>query len=198
MASSHQSDNSNLAAKLALRRHFLKTYHAKEAAHVFDCCQGSQVIWSQLRREFKIASYWGVDLKPKKGRLKIDSTRVLQQPGWTQNVIDVDVYGSPWAHWEAILKNGRGPLTVFLTIGQNRTGVVSNLSRAALVALGLGPLMRILPKGFHNSLGDLSVSYCLGRATEFGWTCVEGREAICHGNARYIGVRLAPTSGRGK
>ena len=185
------TDNSNLAAKLALRRHFLRTYHGEGTAHVFDCCQGSQVIWSKLRREFKLASYWGVDLKPKKGRLKIDSSRVLDQPGWTANVIDVDVYGSPWSHWEAILRHGQAAVIVFLTIGQHRAMCASSpLSKAALAALGLAPLASSLPKGMHAKLAPLSVSYSLGRAAEFGWTISEGREAMCQGNARYIGVRL--------
>jgi hypothetical protein len=192
MASDQPTDNSNLAAKLALRRHFLREYHADGRAQVFDCCQGSQVIWSALRREFPLASYWGVDLKPKKGRLKIDSTRVLAQPGWSMDVIDVDVYGSPWAHWEAVLRFAPPAVTVFLTIGQHRSpGVSSPLSSAALAALGLAPLAKSLPKGMHGKLSDLSVRYSLARAGEFGRVIVEAQEAVCQGNARYIGVRLA-------
>jgi hypothetical protein len=154
------------------------------------------VIWSKLRREFKLASYWGVDLKPKKGRLKIDSVRVLDQPGWTANVIDVDVYGSPWAHWEAILRHGQAAASVFLTIGQHRAMCASSpLSKAALASLGLAPIASSLPKGLHAKLANLSVSYCLGRAAELGWTMSEAREAICQGNARYIGVRLVKSKG---
>jgi hypothetical protein len=195
MAKPSGTDNSNLAAKLALRRHFLRAYHADGKARVFDCCQAKGVLWSKLRREFKLASYWGVDLKAKKGRLKIDSARVLNQPGWADDVIDVDVYGAPWVHWDAILRFGRGPLTVFLTIGQHRAamGVRSPLSSLALAALGLGPLAKVMPKSLHARLDGLSVDYCLGLAAERGFAIVEVREAVSAvpGNARYIGVRLS-------
>jgi hypothetical protein len=129
-------DNDNAKSKLDLRRHFLSTYHADGSARVFDCCQGSALIWSKLRKEFPIASYWGVDLKAKSGRLKIDSSRVLEQPGWKENVIDVDTYGSPWEHWTAILQNMGESATVFLTIGTMSKGM-QNFDRVSERALGL-------------------------------------------------------------
>lgn len=91
-----KTDNKDPSAKLELRRYFLRKYHAGEPIHVLDCCQATGFLWRTLRQEFPIASYWGLDLKPKKGRLQIDSTRVLEQNGWKQNVVDVDTYGSPW------------------------------------------------------------------------------------------------------
>lgn len=54
-----KTDNSNLGAKLDLRRYFLRKYHGEEPAHVLDCCQGDGVIWARLRQEFPLASYWG-------------------------------------------------------------------------------------------------------------------------------------------
>jgi len=54
-----KTDNGHLIAKLDLRRHFLRKYHAGDPANLLDCCQGSGVIWSHLRREFPVASYWG-------------------------------------------------------------------------------------------------------------------------------------------
>ena len=113
-----KTDNDNLEAKLELRRHFMRTYHADGLARVFDCCQGSGTIWGRLRREFTVARYWGADQKRRAGRLKIDSARVLEAPGWSDDVLDVDTYGAPWRHWWAILEHGRGPLTVFLTVGR--------------------------------------------------------------------------------
>lgn len=65
-----KTDNHNPAAKLALRRHFLRKYHAVGEIRVIDCCQGSAKLWTQLRKEFEIKSYWGVDVKPKAGRLR--------------------------------------------------------------------------------------------------------------------------------
>lgn len=120
---SNKTDNHNPAAKLALRRYFLRKYHAGERFSVLDCCQGSGLLWGELRREFSDCDYWGVDLKPKSGRLKIDSVRILAQPGWTQNVIDIDTYGSPFKHWAAMLPNVTRPLTVFLTFCVTNRGV---------------------------------------------------------------------------
>ncbi len=78
---SAKTDNSNLASKLALRRYFLDKYHADGPANVMDCCQGDGVIWRELRKQVSVASYWGIDKKAKKGRIKLDSVRVLGQPG---------------------------------------------------------------------------------------------------------------------
>jgi hypothetical protein len=181
-----KKDNHNPRAKLELRRYFLRKYHDDgQPIHVLDCCQGSGVLWGTLRAEFPVASYWGVDLKPKKGRIKLDSVRVLQQPGWPQNVVDVDTYGSPWKHWAAILGNLLRPITVFLTIGQWQMGT----DRLILSALGLGRLK--VPPGIAIKLHGLGLQYLLGQA---GAWIVEAIEAISDGSARYIGLRLEPTN----
>lgn len=161
-----KTDNSNLPAKLELRRYFLRKYHGIEATEVLDCCQGSGFIWSRLRCEFNVRSYWGLDVKPKKGRLKIDSSRVLEQPGWPQNVIDIDTYGSPWKHWFALIRTIAHPTTVFLTVGQVATGTVGRLSKEAITAMGLGPLRELLPAAFHVKLADFSMRCCLGARKE--------------------------------
>ncbi|HZU48538.1 MAG TPA: hypothetical protein VFA16_15010, partial [Mycobacterium sp.] len=92
-----KTDNGNLEAKLGLRRHFLRRYHMENKPMVLDCCQGDGIIWRKLRQEFE-CDYWGVDVKPKRGRLSIDSVRILAQPGWPHDVLDIDTYGSPWRH----------------------------------------------------------------------------------------------------
>src|SRR5690606_34501325 len=162
----------NLPAKLELRRYFLRKYHSDKPPAVLDCCQGSGVIWTELRKEFEVASYWGVDLKPKKGRLKIDSVKILAQPGWTQDVVDVDAYASPWKHWEAILANGHFPLTVFLTRGSHS---LKTLDQHEKQALGL-TFSRELPGAFWPKLQliDLAVRYCV--ATACGDTII--KEAV--------------------
>jgi len=194
MGKTVKTDNTNLAAKLDLRRHFLRKYHGDGPIHVLDCCQGEGLIWSRLRQEFELASYWAVDLKPKKGRLKLDSSRILAQPGWPQNVIDIDTYGSPWKHWEAMLPNVSQTTTVFLTIGQRVTGTVGRLSAEALAALGLRRLARILPTAFHVKLTSHATRHILCRANQENLALAEVQEAICQQvrNARYLGVRLKP------
>ena len=117
MTVTKKTDNSHLAAKLGLRRYFLDRYHAGERIRVIDCCAGESVIWTTLRREYEV-DYWGIDKERKRGRMHLDSIRVLQQPGWRADVVDIDTYGSPWGHWMALLENATQPLTVFLTYGQ--------------------------------------------------------------------------------
>ena len=179
-----KTDNSDLAAKLHLRRHFLQKYHADGEAQVLDCCSGDGVIWRRLRREFKIATYWGVDLKAKKGRLRMDSVRILRQPGWPQDVVDVDTYGSPWKHFDAILGALQRPTTVFLTVGQWQMGT----DQVILDALGLGGLS--VPPGIAVKLHGIAVSYLLTRGCVNGIIAIEAVEAVSTGMARYLGVRL--------
>lgn len=187
---SKQTDNHNPAAKLALRRHFLRRYHADGRAQVLDCCQAAGRLWNTLRREFACASYWGVDLKPKKGRLKVDSVRILDQPGWPQDVVDIDTYGSPWKHWTALLRHAPDAVTVFLTIGMVKAGG-GNYDRAILPALGVDFQRLELPRALGVKLGELGVERCIAKARDHGFEIIECQEAPnTSPTARYIGVRL--------
>jgi hypothetical protein len=184
-----------MPAKLALRRHFLDKYHSTTTqgdARVLDCCQGSGMIWNKLREEYPIEQYWGLDVKPKKGRLTLASERLLAQTGWSYNVIDIDTYGSPWNHWEAMLGNLFGPATVFLTFG-NGGGPRVRLDNFALRALGILPdLSNIahMSGAITHNLAGMAVGYCLGTAAQYGKQITECVEAVSDGNARYIGVRI--------
>lgn len=200
------TDNGNLTGKLNLRRHFLRKYHADGSANVLDCCQGDGVMWGALRKEFDLAGYWGIDVKPKPGRLKLDSSRILQQPGWPQNVVDIDTYGSPWKHWFAMLPNVVRPLTVFLTIGRrgfaNKNVAPKPLSKEESAALGIrlnrdkiGNRAFTL---FGGKLGGIAVSYCLARACEYGIIVAEAAEADNSTATRYIGLRLEPAKKSGE
>lgn len=188
-----KTDNHNPEAKLKLRRHFLEKYHADGSAKVFDCCQGGGVMWTALRRTHPVSSYWGVDVKPKKGRVKIDSVRVLQQPGLKQDVIDIDTYGSPWKHWFAMLPHLKKPKTVFLTIGS--TMFKGATDSAVLAALGCVFNRIKLPESFYGRLDEIGVNYCLARGYDFA-IISEAVEVSSTGNARYIGIRLEPKSDR--
>lgn len=185
-----KTDNHNPKVKLDLRRYFLRKYHADNPPSVFDCCQGSAVMWTQLQKEFAIGNYWGVDLKPKKGRLKIDSVRILQQPGWSFDVIDVDTYGSPWKHWIEILKNTTKPVTVFLTIGKPILAAGGrSISRVELESVGLN--FKHLPSGLAVHAYAIALNAMLAKSLRCA-TITEAVEAVSTGNARYIGVRLEP------
>lgn len=148
-------------------------------------------MWDAIRRTHPVASYWGVDVKPKKGRLKIDSVRVLQQ-GVSQNVIDIDTYGSPWKQWFALLPNLVKPTTVFLTIGQISIGG-SQLSNESRAVLGIRNLQ--IPPAIQMKLHELAVEHCLYQGDVF-CKITEAVEVSSTGNARYIGVRLEPKENR--
>lgn len=193
-----KTDNHDPRAKLELRRYMLRKYHADKLPDVLDCCQGGGVLWRKLREEFAVSSYWGLDLKPKKGRLKLDSVRVLAQSGWPQNVVDVDTYGSPWRHWEAMLPNVTRPVTVFLTIGRGGPNMI-RLGRQELLAMGMTiPRVHQMSGAITHRLAEIAVRYCLAMACESGIIQVEAVEAVSDGNARYIGVRLEPRKTNGQ
>jgi hypothetical protein len=188
MAKGTKTDNHNPLGKLALRRYFLERYHGDGSATVFDCCQGGGLMWTELRKSIKVASYWGVDLKRKKGRLSIDSVRILEQ-GVSQNVIDVDSYGSPWKHWREILPRLQGPTTVFLTIGSTmHRGATDD---AVLEILGCKFRNHSIPASFRGRLDDIGVNAALSWGERYA-ILHEVVEAISDGNARYIGVHIRP------
>jgi hypothetical protein len=189
MAHHSKTDNGNLAAKLKLRRYFLQKYHVGERPAVLDCCQGQGKIWSALRQEFDI-DYWGVDVKPLKGRLKLDSVKILSQRGWPQTVIDVDTYGSPWRHWEAMLPNVVRPIAVFLTVGALMYRRATD--RYALAAMNIQFARLRLPETLCGRLSDFSLQYCLAECYRWELDMPELVEMPRSGNARYIGLRLVP------
>lgn len=146
-------------------------------------------MWGTLQKEFEVSNYWGVDFKPKKGRLKIDSVRILQQ-GISEDVIDVDTYGAPWKHWLAILQNITKETTVFLTIGQNKMvgGFQGQPPKEITLALSLPPST---PPSISANLWAIGSDIMLAKAGQSA-TIIEAVEAVSTGNARYIGVRLEP------
>lgn len=186
---SKKTDNSSLSSKLKLRRHFLAQYPG--SLRVIDCCQGNGFLWNKLRDEFELESYWGLDKKPRPGRLKIDSVRVLAKPGWDANVIDIDTYGSPWKHWKALLPNVTEPVTVFLTIGV----VLIGTDRYESYSLGLSEeMLKHTPDSLRLPLHDLAIPYCLQRAHQHGLRLREVKESDSSMNARYFGIRLEPAN----
>jgi hypothetical protein len=78
-------------------------------------------IWKILRSEFD-CEYWGGDVKEKKGRIKINSERILALEGFDADAIDIDTYGRPWRHFLASLPNVKKRTIYFLTIGIIKIG----------------------------------------------------------------------------
>jgi hypothetical protein len=133
-------------------------------------------------------------VKRAKGRLKIDSVRVLAQPGWDFEVIDVDTYGSPWRHYFALLPNVTQPVTVFMTIGMIRAGGGGNVGNAFREATGLRFTGHDLPHSLGAALWDWGRMHCLARCIGAGLEPVYAAEAPVKGpsSASYVGIRLEP------
>jgi hypothetical protein len=200
VSTNKKTDNAHPAAKLELRRYFLRKYHAGTPPAVLDCCQGEGLLWRVLRREFPVASYWGVDLKPARGRLAVDSVRIVKQPGWAQDVVDVDTYGSPWDHWRALLPRVTKPTTVFLTVGASGpTPLRTRLSREDLAMMGMTGRVQALVskmKGSNGRFFPYLLPYALALAKAHNVNIVEAVECyeppVTTWRTRYIGARLEP------
>jgi hypothetical protein len=188
-----RTDNHNPAAKLRLRRHFLDKYHCGEFFSVFDCCRGSGFLWKTLAKTYEF-SYFGVDREPGKGLITVDSARLLEIADLDADVIDVDTYGSPWAHWLNLLPNVTRPVTVFLTYGLVRI-VGGNIDRRTVEALGMSfPTLEAPPALVIKTSATIPLRM-VALAWRHGLKVVEVAEAVNRGNARYFGVRLEPGTG---
>ena len=189
-----KTDNSRIKTKLGLRRYFLDRYHGDGDIRVFDACQGTGLIWRHLAREYKLTRYWGVDKREKRGRLAVDSARILGQPGLQENVIDIDTYGLPWKHYAALLQNINEPTTVFLTIGFVAMMGGGGRSSMEAAAFGMsGQLLELCPPGLLAKLHKHSLSYCLTSGCDHDTLLIEAAEGFPRApHARYIGVRLQP------
>lgn len=184
-----KTDNASLAPKLEIRRRLLTAYHRDTPPRVFDACQGSAVLWTRLRAEYP-CRYWGVDVKERKGRVKVDSARVLEQPGWDFDVIDIDTYGAPWRHYSAVCRNLPGPVSVFLTIGS--TMFKGALDKTSFAFLGLGPIADKMPTSFARKITPMALDHCVAMSYTYG-VAVEAAWKAAAGSATYYGLRLVPT-----
>lgn len=185
------TDNKGISDKLTLRRYLLDKYHCGgKTADVLDCCQGDGVLWGKLKTTHKPRRYMGVDVKPRRGRIKIDSAKLLMT-SFSHNFIDVDMHGAPWRHWFFAIQNATQPTTFALTHG--RTGVQTGGSPEALAAMGLTVSV---PKTLGNRLAwDVSLPYCLAAAEDYGWKIVEAVSVGGHTNCKFIGVRIERADG---
>jgi hypothetical protein len=191
MTAPTRTDNALLKSKLELRRHALRRYHAAGDIRVFDCCQGGGVIWSRLKAEFPVTSYWGVDVKPKRGRLAVDSRRIVCQPDLRCNVIDIDTYGMPWDHWEGLLPNVVEPTTVFMTIGTATRGRGTGMKMPKTVLRSLGiPGDWPLSPAFTEYLVGLSLNHFLSLEPAGGHRVSEVWESTSGFRTRYLAVRI--------
>lgn len=184
-------DNSNDAAKLSLRRYALDKWHnGGSSADVFDACQGSKHLWLNMDRP--VRSYWGVDKKPKRGRLCIDASRVIGSA--KANVFDIDTYGSPFEILKALVDQTKQcQITVFLTTAcpLGSVGNISNTSKMAYVEMMGREIIERCPRQilreYENKYPqDLAVFMASGNfETKEVFSCESGKSSV-----KYIGLHL--------
>ena len=100
-----KTNNSFLQLKVGLRIEFLPD---KPVIKVLDCCAGKNVIWTsiikQTRRTIEVD---GLDIKENtENNLKLDNNKTVQSLDLSvYDVIDCDVYGSPYKLMKNLFNN---------------------------------------------------------------------------------------------
>ncbi len=189
MGAAKKTDNALLAPKLMLRRAFLDAYPSERPLRVLNCCEGSDVIWKTLRREYacQVAGY---DVKKRPGRVAIKSDRILDVAGWQYDVVDIDTYGCPLRHLFKVVDGlPMHPVTVFLTVGMTRVGG-GQVSREYMAAAGLDRLRRQPPPSLMVKKTGRYMEYLAARCIHKDILLMDAREAFPQKNARYLGLRL--------
>ena len=188
-----QRDSSDFRAKLALRRHCLRLWHPSEPLEVLDCCAGEQRVWGRLMEEpeFLVAHYTPLDKKHLRGTLSVDSARWLREVGTSANVIDIDTYREPWAHYQALAAGARRlPATVFLTVGKG-IGNLSMVSHLALETAGIPAGWAKRMRFGGREVYEFIVSSCLTRLCEPRTIPLDiWLQRSRTSDTRYYGVRL--------
>lgn len=179
------TDNKCMAEKIAVRLHFLRKYHVGNAK-VFDACQGAGLIWKNIRQEFDVKSYWGVDLKAQKGRVAMDSVDVLRRK-IVDNVIDVDTYGEPWQHWLTMLPNISQPTTIYLTWPS-----LCSINMSSIVKQFVFGGQLQMPPSLFGKLWDHANACLLTAPERHGLEIVECMESVNKTPSRYIGIHVRP------
>ena len=181
-----KTTDSEIRARIGLRRHFLRQHHAGQPLRVLDVAHAPGDFWPVLRQEFTCDTYWQILAKPKKGFPKIDPAGVLSQEGWKENVIDLHMQRSPWTAWSALLPRIHQPTTVFLTVGRYRDA-------DALVMQVLGCEDLHPPLGLVKKMQPLAVPYFLYLAVKSSLTVADAGELESPTSTRSIAVHLLPS-----
>ena len=102
-------------------------------------------------------------------------------------MIDVDTYGMPWRHWYALLPKIEKPTTVFLTVGMIRMNGIGTIGSRSLNDIGI---KFQIPPSIQPKLLPFAIRSALISAKRYNIIYREAVQAVTHGNAVYIGVRV--------
>ena len=154
-----------------------------------DACQGAGKIWQRIRRRFP-CTYMGADTALRTVGVKVDSVRLFDLP-WEWDVIDVDTYGEPWRHWEAICRTCRQPVTVFLTVGIVRMFGWSPKA-SPYIHRALGCPDETPPAIESQYMEDMHAWLLSYAAKLYGRTIEDCRRVVGNSRVSYYGCRLLP------
>ena len=128
----------------------------------------------------------GVDIKPIRGHLKIDSRKLLKANTGEFDVIDIDVYGSPLRYLDILLPLIKKQIILFLTFGK-----VGGWGYDRIINNILGIKFDIPPTIGASINSRFLEEILAGQINKFA-KIIECRESPCSRNARYIGVVVFP------
>lgn len=183
-----QTDNSNVALKVAVRRWALE--RMERPWHVLDLYCGKD--GKMFRHVWQEAdSYFGTDAKRPHNlapTVKMTAERASQQLDLGRwNVFDLDCYDSPWVVARQVFRRRpAGRFIAILTSGEDR-GLKGGTSNEIIrVTLGLSNLSDLRLLGRY---GDLVTNLMIRSLIELpGVRLVAGVQAKTSRNIRYIGL----------
>lgn len=177
--------NANLRQKVEQRLRGLAVFSAP--AIVLDCCMGPGLIWQEIRKQQPVEEYMGLDLKPQRGGLRMDSRRYCKSPAVARHsVIDIDTYGAPWEHYFAAADRIRSRWLVFLTIGQVMMG-----TQWLAVDDIIGRRFADMPQMLRAKIAQSNAPHLLAYPNKCGMV-LEWHEITRHKNAVYAAMIWKP------
>jgi len=192
-----RTDNYNEEVKLEIRRYLIKhIIDSGRKLNVFDACQGDRILWTQLEKEFPLESYFGVDTKSQRGRLTIDSSRIIDKLPEETTFIDIDTWGSPVPHLLALCKGKTryDYVGVALTIGMITRRGAGAIPKEIQYLMGLTDNIRIRMKlqgPLTAKLQKYIYPYILYLPTLHDYDIIDIVEAVPPSRtARYFGMIL--------
>lgn len=140
-------DNSNLDAKVAIRKHFLSLV---EKPVVLECFGGEErKIYNMCYTDFDTTS---LELKKTKGTMSIDNKKFIASADLTKyNYFDLDAYGSPYELMINIIKRKTGKYALILTDGIHRKMIYGECPKLIQFAMNNKAQIKIPTLHLHHN-----------------------------------------------
>lgn len=190
-----KTDNAFLADKIALRTQVIKAADLGDL-RVLDTCAGRGIIWSEMKKRFKVASYTPCDKKPRMpGCIKMElDDRHLDVFNMAKfNVVDIDTYGDPFGAWLNLSKRLGHKTAFFLTHGFLR-GYQGSPAGSSAISKSIR-MMCAIPLDWNIAMPntpELAFSFGLRALRRSTWVDIPLCLMATHENVRYYGLIVEP------